>query len=114
MVAEQRLLEQLGVEVVFDLGEERFAKDFGKGFVGPAIKDFVIAVSAGELVVFDQPMRFQHATEDEAVEELLAGEGDVVERALLIAQGEPVGDEQPPAFKVGKEKLIEAGLLCWS
>ena len=45
---------------------------------------------AGELVVFDQPMRFEHAAEEEAVQQLLAGEGQVGQRAGLVAESEAV------------------------
>ena len=113
-VAKQRLLEQLGVEIVFDFDEERFAQDFAEGFVGAGVKDLVVAVGAGELVVFDQPVRFQHPAEDEAIEELLAGEGDFLQRTLWIAQGKAVGDEQPPAFEVGEKLLVQAGFVCSS
>ena len=66
---------------------------------------------AGQLVVFDQPMRFEHAAEEEPVQQLLAGEGQVGQRAGLVAEGEAVGQQQAPAFQVGQKALVERGLL---
>ncbi len=115
VVAQQRLLEQLGVKIVADFGEDRFAEEFGEGLrAGVLAEDFLIEHErAGELVPLDEPPRFQHAGEDEAVEELLAGEGEpgqiVGERGR--AQGKAVGQDEPPLFEVGEELLIEICLV---
>ena len=37
-VAKERLLEQLGVEIVFDFDEERLADDFGKVLVRAGVR----------------------------------------------------------------------------
>jgi len=42
---------------------------------------------------------------------LLAGVGDVVERARLIAEREAVDQQEPPAFEVGKKTLVESGFV---
>ncbi len=112
-VAQEGLDEEFGVEVALDLGEERLLEDLGKGLLllGLAIEGFVMGEGAGQLIVFEQPIGFQHAAEEEAVQQLLTGEGQVGQRAGLVAEGEAIGQEQAPAFEVGQKALVERGLL---
>ncbi|SRR5260370_34991657 len=64
-----------------------------------------------EPVVFNQAIRLQHAAEDETVEQLLAGFGEIRNADIGIAKGKAVGDDQPPALEVGEESFVEVRLL---
>ena len=105
--------KQFGIEIALDLGEEGFLQHLRKGFGGRvAVEPDVTGESSGQRVVLDQPVCFEHAAEDEAVEQLLAGLREIVEARVRIAEGEAVGDDEPPAFQVGEKPLVEIGFLA--